>query len=443
MEGYGQNNFTLNGHYLREVNKKVKLVGFNVLKDTILSEAYSDSEGCFSLKYPKDYVGAAIINIDGGDKNEITGLVVMLNHENFSLSWNDPNDYTSLKFNNSVENEVFSKGVMMTQNAEALLSGLKYLKPLYAQCLEQQVWLENEIEKQERVLPDFRKKLPVDSYSGYYLSMRKFMGDMMLTIDRYKDQLPEVGRQFRAIDFSDPKLSSSGLLPRMLSNYYVVIGNYSDHGKAVNDANAATDAVLKSLDKNIALKKVVAEYMFKQFERFNQTEYAEYLALKMLNDNSCSLGISEAAPYEQYRKMVVGKNAPDLILFPAAKSYKTLFEVAAAYKLVVFGSSWCPKCQEELPKLKEYYSDWKSKYELEIVFVSLDTEKDKYDAFVSSFPWISSCDFKGWKSKSAVDYCVFASPTMYLLDSKGKILLKPFSPNQIDVWLENVPENKI
>jgi hypothetical protein len=91
---------------------------------------------------------------------------------------------------------------------------------------------------------------------------------------------------------------------------------------------------------------------------------------------------------------------------------------------------------EEIPKLKTYYEDWKTLYDLEIVFISLDTERTNFNAFVKDFPWLSSCELKGWESKAAIDYCVFGTPTMYLLDQKNTILVKPISDKQVQAWLE-------
>lgn len=50
--------------------------------------------------------------------------------------------------------------------------------------------------------------------------------------------------------------------------------------------------------------------------------------------------------------------------------------------------------------------------------------------------WITTCDLKGWEGQSARDYCVFATPTIYLLDADNKILVKPLSPGQTKAWLD-------
>ena len=49
---------------------------------------------------------------------------------------------------------------------------------------------------------------------------------------------------------------------------------------------------------------------------------------------------------------------------------------------------------------------------------------------------MSVCDYKKWDSDIVKDYYVFATPTMYLLDKKRKILLRPNSVKQVDAWVE-------
>ena len=102
---------------------------------------------------------------------------------------------------------------------------------------------------------------------------------------------------------------------------------------------------------------------------------------------------------------------------------------------MVFGASWCPKCTEELPKIASLYPKWKEKG-VEVVFVSLDEDNKRYKDFVKNFPFISTCDYNKWESRIVKDYYVFGTPTMYLLDNKREILLRPNSVNQMDAWVD-------
>ena len=73
---------------------------------------------------------------------------------------------------------------------------------------------------------------------------------------------------------------------------------------------------------------------------------------------------------------------------------------------------------------------------MQVVFVSLDEDQKAYRDFVKTFPFISTCDYNKWESKIVKDYYVFGTPTMYLLDNKREILLRPNSVNQMDAWVD-------
>jgi hypothetical protein len=71
-----------------------------------------------------------------------------------------------------------------------------------------------------------------------------------------------------------------------------------------------------------------------------------------------------------------------------------------------------------------------------VVFVSLDEDKQSFRNFAGGFPFISICDYQKWDSPVVKAYHVFATPTMYLLDSNREILLSPNSVRQMDAWVD-------
>jgi thiol-disulfide isomerase/thioredoxin len=122
--------------------------------------------------------------------------------------------------------------------------------------------------------------------------------------------------------------------------------------------------------------------------------------------------------------------APNLDSIP-----KGLIDFDSKYSVVVFGASWCPKCVEEIPEIVKLHQKWKEQG-VEVIFVSLDENKEDYKGFVKNFPFFSTCDYQKWESKTVNDYYVFGTPTMYLLDNKREIILRPNSVKQMDAWVD-------
>lgn len=110
-------------------------------------------------------------------------------------------------------------------------------------------------------------------------------------------------------------------------------------------------------------------------------------------------------------------------------------ELTTPYTLIVFGASWCPHCMEELPKLTEKYSKWRQ-LGVEVVYISLDTDKQAFEQAAKAYPFLAYCDYKKWDTQAAKDYYVFGTPTFYLLNNKHEILLRPNSIAQVDAWVD-------
>lgn len=426
-----QKQFNISGTFLQASNTDILLKGFSLAGDTLLFSTKTDVNGHFSIAYPASYKGAAVVEIIPNKR-----LIVLLNRENFEIKWDNLEDSGSLKFNHSLENTNLSQGLHLYQNIEGKRSALSYLIPLYEKEGKSQQIFKKELAIQNKMFSHFVAALPQDSYAIYYIKLRRLLADMPQTASRYIERMPEHEKEFNSMDFGNNKLIRSGLYKQLFEGYFALLESYGD--KQYSHMNASIDAVIKSLQSQPNLLQQVAENLFILLEKRSLFPAAEHLALAMLSEDSCQMDGRSEALFEQYRKMAKGKTAPELQFENTKSNFTQLSQIKSKYKLVVFGSSSCPKCTEEIPKIKTYYAQWKKEYGLEVILISLDNEKEKYEAFTKDFPWISSCDLKGWEGQGARDYCVFGTPTLYLLDTYNKIVLKPISPEQIQAWLEMV-----
>jgi thiol-disulfide isomerase/thioredoxin len=209
------------------------------------------------------------------------------------------------------------------------------------------------------------------------------------------------------------------------------------------EMKTSIDAMMGHLIKDEKKLNEVTDYLFDLLERQSLFQASEYLALKALNETSCTLNNDLAKQLETYRAMRKGNTAPEIlftsnVLAPSYTNKKLpekLSDLKTNYNVVVFGASWCPKCKEELPEIAKQYQKWNANG-VEVVFVSLDEDQAAYQAFTKDFPFISTCDFKKWESKMAKDYYVFGTPTMFLIDQQRKIILRPTSVKQMDAWVD-------
>jgi thiol-disulfide isomerase/thioredoxin len=290
----------------------------------------------------------------------------------------------------------------------------------------------------------FLAGLKTDSYVHWYLPLRKLVSSVS-TIAQYRTkEIPAAMTSFRKIDYTDNRLYHSGLLRDVIDSHFWLLENSGRSLDSVYvEMKKSIDCMVNSLLGNDTRMNEITEYLFKLLERRSLFQASEYLALRLLNEKSCTLHNDFASQLESYRAMKKGNIAPEIAFAPdiIAPGYnpaaipRKLADIQNKYTIIVFGASWCNACVDELNAITGLYHKWKSNG-FEVVFVSLDDNKQAFSSFAAKFPFISVCDFKKWESPVVKNYHIFASPTMFLLDYKREIILRPNSAKHVDAWID-------
>ena len=249
---------------------------------------------------------------------------------------------------------------------------------------------------------------------------------------------------FLNINYSNSQFYSSGLIYDIIEKQFWSIQKSGlDEAARYKEMAASVDIILDSVKKNDKVYNDLTKYLFQYFEKFSLFNASEYIALKALSQKEVALNSALVNKLESYRKMKVGNRAPNFELLgdvfkngSAVKVAIHLSDIKTKYKLVIFGGSWCNQCRSEMIQLIPRYNNWKAKG-IEVVFVSLDTDKKEFENFTAPFPFYSACDYKKWDTQAAKDYYVSSSPTIFMLDSNNKIILRPPTVASLDSWLES------
>ena len=109
---------------------------------------------------------------------------------------------------------------------------------------------------------------------------------------------------------------------------------------------------------------------------------------------------------------------------PLNTKAKSLHEVKADKKVLIFWASTCSHCEKEIGEMMTKYAELKSK-NIEVVGFSLDTDKAAYADKVKLLPWINDTELKGWYSSYLETYNIHATPTFYVVDASNKIVATP------------------
>lgn len=418
----------------------IRLFGFRGIGRYIIDSAIVSEQGIFTLNYDKKESGMGYIST--GENN---AYFVVLENGNIELKGvllSNPETISVIKGD---ENKKFVKYAREHAKREQAKSGWDYLQKIY---LTDSLFSANKLAKQiinseqlriKKEDNDYLFNLDSISFISWYLPIRKLISDVSAISQFRISEIPTTIYAFRKINYADPRLYKSGLLNDLFESHYWLLENSGlSTDSMFTEMNRSTDAILGSLINNDSLYNQITNLLFDYFEKHSLLICSEYIAVKALAQNKIALTNKLSNKLESYRAMKVGNIAPDIIFeglifengFETNKLNR-LSEIPSKYKLVIFGASWCPACSNEMTQLLPQYQKWKAKG-VEVVFVSLDTDKTDFTSYVKDFPFISMCDFNKWDSKSAKDYYLFSSPTYFLLDHSSKILSRPNSVNHIE-----------
>jgi len=434
---------SISGNLSLLANQSIKLEGFNGLKTYLISTTTIDEKGDFTLTFSKsDYGVAYLLSADNKP------YFVIINEEDLMLSGEALSYVESLKVLKGKENIWFEQYANEQPKREQALSAWAYLNKLYASdsLFKKEKKSQKAIQKEQQRLikqeQQFLNKLPANSYARWYLPTRKLVSSVSSIAQYRSEEIPATVSAFRKLDYTDPRLYKSGLFKDAIESHFWLLEN---SGKTLDsvfvEMKNSIDAMMVKLVFNEKILNELTDFLFDLLERHSLYQASEYLAIKVLNEVSCTINSDLANQLETYRAMKKGNIAPE-ILFTGMQSnlrnmegMQNLSDLQSDYTVVVFGASWCPKCTEELPEIAKLYPNWKTN-KVEVVLVSLDDKPQDFEKFTQSFPFLSICDFQKWDSRIAKDYFVFGTPTMYLLDKDRKIILRPNSVKQMDAWVD-------
>ena len=129
---------------------------------------------------------------------------------------------------------------------------------------------------------------------------------------------------------------------------------------------------------------------------------------------------------QQSKYFKIDSAVPNIIIPDSTGSLIELSKIKSEKTLIIFYASWCTHCQTLLPELYETYKNQKEK-KFEVLAVSIDTSRTDWLNFVrnNKLNWLNVFDLRGWSGQAVLDYYIYATPTMFLIDKNIKLIGMP------------------
>ncbi|MDX2002127.1 MAG: thioredoxin family protein [Chitinophagales bacterium] len=248
--------------------------------------------------------------------------------------------------------------------------------------------------------------------------------------DKNKDYIPFLKENyFQLVPFDDSRIMGHPLLLDKIDTY---LKEYS--AMTLPSLQAAIEKVMEASQSSKMAQQMVYGHLLDIFLRNHTDAMLQYMADKY---PVLLQGVKPAVLQEVKNalRLTPGQLFPALALKDTLGNQLSVGKIAAANKitLVFFWISGCENCESKLNQLNTLYHQYRSKG-LEIVGVSLDQNEGLWKQSIRQgpMPWLNISELvEPATSKAMNEFKVYATPTLFLLDSTGKIVEK-------NIWNEGL-----
>ena len=118
-------------------------------------------------------------------------------------------------------------------------------------------------------------------------------------------------------------------------------------------------------------------------------------------------------------------------------SFKKLSQLDLAdHNIIVFWSSGCSHCLDEVPQLQNYVNS-KADQKIKVIAVALEDEPSKWNEIIKKYPeFIHVYGAGKWNNDIVQSYGVKATPTYFILNQNKEITGKPEDFEAVQAFFE-------
>lgn len=385
------------------------------------------TEGKFSMQIPPNAATGTYRLVYGVPQEEYYFDVLYDGKEDIELDFDAEK---GIVFRSSEENNIFNSYFREINAAK------QEFIDYYAQSRTDKSAYQRLAENLEAIQTSYEKSTPGMLVFEFVKANRPYIPTTYESSETYwqhkKDEF------FRHLDINNKELQASGFLSDKLMNYVYT---------PVSTAKASKADTEKMLVENVRtvnqkLQGTEAEYRVHIFQNlwniaetngfdvtadFIYNSYLKNLARKTSNEQLIS-------DIETKKRLQIGTEAPEILWTDngVAKSLSGM-EDANCY-ILVFWSSTCPHCLNELPELDKELENYPF---VKVLAVGLEDNAASWERERAKLNRFEHAIALGkWDSEYANTYDIHKTPTYFILDKDKRFIAKPESDNEVIAFLK-------
>ena len=268
--------------------------------------------------------------------------------------------------------------------------------------------------------------------SSFIIANRPYLPTTYEDISTYSKNLKE--HYLNQVDFNDYLLQSSSFLVDRITAY--VFNMVQNPSNDILKKHVDEVALAIGLDSDI-IKTSLLEVLWQRFVSTDNHELANYVTDTYLLDLANTTGKKVLAEtLVSYKNTSVGTKAPDFKIGSTESTINLHDLEGSDYYLLVFWSSGCGHCLNELPQVKTLTS---SNPNVQVVAFGLENDPTDWTEEIKKYPEFKHTIGLGkWENPIVKTYGIAATPMYFLLSSDKVIMAKPYAFEDLEVVVNSL-----
>lgn len=287
-----------------------------------------------------------------------------------------------------------------------------------------------------------------------------FLSKMLLTrkevlpplLDEKGDTIPEADRREYYMEhyFDNLALEDNAIVRTPKSFFYDKVMNYFDKQLKYAPPSYIIEQVDKVLDRSKKSPEVFMYLVNSLTQKYLQSNvmiydevYVHLVEKYYASDDNFWASPSsiekESVRAAKWSRLLVGKEAPELILYDTLRTPYSLHSLPNKWKLLVFWSPNCGHCQHIVPAVYKVFEQYRDQYDM-VAFTILSDPDDKTRKEWKKFLKDHEMNSPAWLSldggEANVDwhdvYDITSTPQIYLIDENNIIQAKKLGETSIE-----------
>jgi len=356
----------------------------------------------------------------------------IFDNENVEFIFNPKQPEESIQFTESENNKVYQNYLRLSRGIQEELDSIqvKYFSNKEASLVKQ-------YKSKREQLTALQKKFEMSAdgrIAQHFIkaSAKYYEKELSQSPNAYVNSIKT--HYFDAIDFNDKVLLNSTFIHDRINTYIFYLNTSDDLAQLEKLQKEAMTTVMSKIANNHQLSKDVQEGLLYGFANLEDTNMVNFLMESYAKLPKEFQDTNFITDIKGQLRTSIGAKAPNFSLSEKDTS-KDLYSLNGAQKyVVVFWSSTCGHCLQEMPVLYNYL---KNNNDVKVVAIGLEDDESVigWRNMILKYPNFSHVyGVDKWKNKTAKSYGVNATPSFFVLDAQKKVLSKPDNVKELKVF---------